>query len=1156
MDLTEILTFFGIFVSIVLILISIAYYGIKEPSYDEALGLNSSNAAHASDTTATKPTKKSKKDSKKSNSNTGDTRKKRAISVDAHHQQQEPKIEQEEAEEEDPIVIIPDPFSLQVTSRFAGASRHSKKDHQPTTTTTTTTVTTPKAQQEDFSEKKVVASHQQQVAAFASTIENKVKPKATVKPNQAASNYDFQLKTATGNSGVIKEDFKQSGGGISIETAAASAVAAAAEHLRKKAMDEAQLAFNLKVKDLNVVLSDKSKQIEILNSANLKSKGEIASLSAKIKELDVLKHTNQIIQQEMTKWTQNCMQLEKTKVSAEKREEAYKKKVEKLESKIHSLESAPPSAMLSSNDNDDSTAAKLNDLMSELTSLKADHAKKLQDSNEKSSHFFDRLQTQEALTKQLELQLEIQSKLVKQKEIEVNNLSQQTTANASEKAREIQEACQRLEALLNQKIEELNAKDSALNEAQEKNKTFSMTIETTESKVANLEKKLSEMNSNSLETQELDARLNQKIEELNAKNSALNESQEKNKSFSTTIEATESKVVELEKKISDINSDFETRLAQITQDLNAKDSALNQEHEKNKTILQNVESNESKVTQLEKSLSEISTKNTEFETSLNQKNEELNAKDSALNEVQEKNKTTESKIAELELRLAEVNSNNTDLSNKNAEIESLSEKCKSLTAELNEASESVKSTNSRVEQLTATLNETIQQQMQVEAKLQETLHQQTESQSKQAQEIQSLSEKSKLFQEELAESNQKLQELELKRNEEISTLQTNCKSLEDLLEQSKLSSQDSLKQLEEQHQKKDEEIQNLLTKCKSLEDQLSSTTQNLSLLETTHTTTNNIQEQEIKCLKGQLEQSKHMTQNLTESNQCDKAQLNELTGRIQELEKKLSVSTNIINLLKTTTKQPETNLKEIQGENEDLKGKNQRLKSGLAVTEKSIAQLEDVIKTRETSVLQEVSDLKLNIEKLENEKKLIEESGNKMVKKISKELKKEIELRKELQQKNADLELLVDGDRVVVVHHEKSNGSGDSLTAANGEHFKSNGNGHEDTSFDSKLIDVMKENERLKQLLEEEIKTSKVSLTERAKIRDLIKKGQESLEHEKQELHERFDAKILGEFEIISNGVNGTKANGNTNGNGTDHSTAGLNGNGNGNGVNHATEKI
>ncbi len=74
----------------------------------------------------------------------------------------------------------------------------------------------------------------------------------------------------------------------------------------------------------------------------------------------------------------------------------------------------------------------------------------------------------------------------------------------------------------------------------------------------------------------------------------------------------------------------------------------------------------------------------------------------------------------------------------------------------------------------------------------------------------------------------------------------------------------------------------------------------------------------------------------------------------------------------------------------------------------------------------------------------------------------------------------------------------------------------------------------MRQLLDDEIKSSKTTLNERAKIRDLIKMGQDALEHEKQELHERFDDKILSEYELVNgNGVNRNGHNGNGVGNHT-----------------------
>jgi chromosome segregation ATPase len=115
-----------------------------------------------------------------------------------------------------------------------------------------------------------------------------------------------------------------------------------------------------------------------------------------------------------------------------------------------------------------------------------------------------------------------------------------------------------------------------------------------------------------------------------------------------------------------------------------------------------------------------------------------------------------------------------------------------------------------------------------------------------------------------------------------------------------------------------------------------------------------------KCEEIQI-QNKHLNEQLKEAF-VEKSQLSELTAKVQELEKKLSVSANIIKGLKTTktsesssATEESARLKELLEENEDLKSKNFRLKSGLAVTEKSISQLEDVIKSIETSVFEEIN---------------------------------------------------------------------------------------------------------------------------------------------------------------------------------------------------------
>ena len=141
-----------------------------------------------------------------------------------------------------------------------------------------------------------------------------------------------------------------------------------------------------------------------------------------MKDFETLKQTNQVIQKEMTKGIQNISSLENQKKAFEKREEAYKRDMEVLQDKIRLLE-ANVSTHSASSDNvekrvDESGdyTLRLEELTSELNSkheqiqnLQADYELRLKDLSEKSHNLYDSLKTQEALTKQLEIQLENQS---------------------------------------------------------------------------------------------------------------------------------------------------------------------------------------------------------------------------------------------------------------------------------------------------------------------------------------------------------------------------------------------------------------------------------------------------------------------------------------------------------------------------------------------------------------------------------------------------------------------------------------------------------------------------------------------------------------------------------------------------------------------------
>lgn len=262
-----------------------------------------------------------------------------------------------------------------------------------------------------------------------------------------------------------------------------------------------------------------------------------------MKDFETLKQTNQVIQKEMTKGIQNISSLENQKKAFEKREEAYKRDMEVLQDKIRLLE-ASVSTQSASNDNvekrvDESGdyTFRLEELTSELNSkheqiqnLQADYELRLKDLSEKSHNLYDSLKTQEALTKQLELQLENQIKIVKQKDNEINalkldgdsaqkindlnkSITQQTVvikqhesdlSNAQEnintlksKLSEMEATCTKYESLSN----ESNLKDNTIVEIQEKNLSLTTSLENLENNNKSLNDSLAKLK---LETSELE----------------------------------------------------------------------------------------------------------------------------------------------------------------------------------------------------------------------------------------------------------------------------------------------------------------------------------------------------------------------------------------------------------------------------------------------------------------------------------------------------------------------------------------------------------------------------------------------------------------------------------------------------------------------------
>lgn len=274
MEITGLLTFAAIFITILLVLISIAYYGIKEPTYNEA-------AASSNETK-----KKSKKDStnKKQTSKT-------LTATTTSKKQPNVKEETNEAEkEEDPIVVIPDPFTLQLSSRFAGATRAGPSTNGQNAKKEVYAAKFSKPKDDVVTES---AESLTTAGAFSSNkTQEKVKPKATVKPNQnyapleSEFSNDFQVKTATTLNGSVPMTQAKEVKSLKATTKPAENGASSGDSLlvavnnqlraQLKQMETAEIGFASKLKELNLDLSEKIKQIDSLNRANLASKTEIA----------------------------------------------------------------------------------------------------------------------------------------------------------------------------------------------------------------------------------------------------------------------------------------------------------------------------------------------------------------------------------------------------------------------------------------------------------------------------------------------------------------------------------------------------------------------------------------------------------------------------------------------------------------------------------------------------------------------------------------------------------------------------------------------------------------------------------------------------------------------------------------------------------------
>lgn len=195
MEISGILAFVGIFIAILLILISIGYYGIKEPVYQDAKpGLTNENKKKKKEIT-----KKQARDDSLKGKKSATSSQNANTQIKKRRNSSESSIEQEE----EPIVMIPDPFTNQITSRFGPSTSNNLKKETQSNETKKVVATVSHVANSD--------SNTQQQQNFDSNIfksnnaQQKIKPKATVKPNQAYK--QFEDKT---NSVTTQLSFKQS----------------------------------------------------------------------------------------------------------------------------------------------------------------------------------------------------------------------------------------------------------------------------------------------------------------------------------------------------------------------------------------------------------------------------------------------------------------------------------------------------------------------------------------------------------------------------------------------------------------------------------------------------------------------------------------------------------------------------------------------------------------------------------------------------------------------------------------------------------------------------------------------------------------------------------------------------------------------------------
>ncbi|RMZ93304.1 hypothetical protein BpHYR1_026954, partial [Brachionus plicatilis] len=257
-----------------------------------------------------------------------------------------------DAPEEEPIVIIPDPFTNKLSSRFAGAQPKKPDSHKKPSDEAAAVQKTAKAEVKS------------------------VKPQATVKPSKAVAQPADELKSEQKPESAPVDQAR-----LQVQT-----MVAQSNEVEK---------LNMKIREMDKALNDKLASISQVNRQNdeLRVKLDDAKkASVRIQsEFDAQKQTNQVIQKELTRLTDLVSSLDKEKLQLRHEIELARvqqsKPVENADVLMVRMEQL-------SNELVDRTSSH-NQLKSKNQELEA----RLADFNEQNANLFNRLQTQEALTK-------------------------------------------------------------------------------------------------------------------------------------------------------------------------------------------------------------------------------------------------------------------------------------------------------------------------------------------------------------------------------------------------------------------------------------------------------------------------------------------------------------------------------------------------------------------------------------------------------------------------------------------------------------------------------------------------------------------------------------------------------------------------------------